>query len=120
MRLVVLGGEIDHHVGAALGPVVLTAIEGLRLDLAILGACGVDVEAGLTAHGFDDAALKRHVAARATRTATAADREKLGTAAPFVVMDVAACDILCLEAETPDATRARLAALGVSLVIVET
>lgn len=120
LRLVVLGGEIDPRVGAALGSGVLAAIDGLRVDLALLGACGVDAEAGITAHGLDDAAVKRHIAARAARTAIAADSQKLGTAAPFAVMDLAACDILCVEAGLPDVMRARLAACGVALVNVET
>ena len=90
---------------------VLAAVEAIRPDLLLLGACGIDAEAGITAHSLDDAAVKRAVAARAGRVAVAADRRKLGTAAPFAVMDLAACDILCLEATTPDEQRQRLAAL---------
>ena len=101
VRLVTLGGQVDRLVGAALGGGVLAAVEAMRPDLLLLGACGIDAEAGITAHSLDDAAVKRAVAARAGRVAVAADRMKLGTAAPFAVMELAACDILCLEASTP-------------------
>ena len=64
--------------------------------------------------------MKKAVAARAGRVAVAADRMKLATAAPFAVMDLAACDILCLEAKTPAEQRARLAARGPAIIDVET
>ena len=57
---------------------MLAALEAMRPDLLLLGACGVDAEAGITAHFADDAAVKRLVAARAGRVAVAADRTKLG------------------------------------------
>ena len=119
VRLVTLGGQVDRQVGAALGGGVLAAIEAIRPDLLLLGACGIDAEAGITAHSLDDAAVKRAVAARAVRVAVAADMLKLQTAAPFSVMDLAACDVLCLEAATPADLRARLAACGPSIIDVE-
>jgi DeoR/GlpR family transcriptional regulator of sugar metabolism len=120
VRLVTLGGQVDPQVGAALGSSVLAAIEAIRPDLLLLGACGVDAEAGITAQSIEDAAVKRLVAARSGRVAVAADRRKLGTAAPFSVIDLAACDILCIEAATPSDLRGRLAARGPAIIDVET
>jgi DeoR/GlpR family transcriptional regulator of sugar metabolism len=119
VRLVTLGGQVDPLVGAALGPSVLAALETIRPDLLLLGACGVDTEAGITAHHVDDAAVKRLIAARSGRVAVAADRGKLGTAAPFDVIALAACDVMCIEAGTDPATRARLAEAGPAIIEVE-
>lgn len=119
VRLVTLGGEVHREVGAALGPAVLDALATIRPDLLLLGACGVDAEAGITAHFVDDAAVKRLIAARSGRVAVAADRGKLGTAAPFAVIGLAACDHLCVEAATDPETRARLAAAGATIIDVE-
>lgn len=119
VRLVTLGGEVHREVGAALGPAVLDALATIRPDLLLLGACGVDAEAGITAHFADDAAVKRLIAARSGRVAVAADRGKLGTAAPFAVIGLAACDHLCIEAATDPETRARLAAAGATIIDVE-
>jgi DeoR/GlpR family transcriptional regulator of sugar metabolism len=119
LRLVTLGGEVHPEVGAALGAGVLSVLETIRPDLLLLGACGVDAEAGITAHYADDAAVKRLVAARSRRVAVAADRGKLGTAAPFAVIGLAACDHLVIEAGTDPATRARLAEAGPALIEVE-
>ena len=60
------------------------------------------------------------MAARAGRVAVAADRSKLGTAAPFAVIDLSACDLLLVEAATPSAVRARFAARGPAIIDVET
>lgn len=120
VTLITLGGQVDRQVGAALGGGVLDALGGLRFDLMILGACGVDAEAGLTAHHLEDAAVKRAAAARAARLAVAADRAKLGTAAPFAVAPLGDCDILCVEAATPSALLASLRGLGPQIIAVET
>ena len=120
LRLVTLGGEVHPRVGAALGPAVLAALATIRPDLLLLGACGVDAEAGITAHYADDAAVKRLIAARSGQVAVAADRAKLGTAAPFSVIALAACDRLVIEAGTDSETRARLAEAGPALIEVET
>ena len=120
VRLVTIGGQVDRQVGAALGGGVLAAVEAIRPDLFLLGACGIDADAGITAHSLDDAALKRAVAARAGRVAVAADRSKLGTAAPFAVIDLSACDLLLIEAATPAEVRARFAARGPAIIDVET
>jgi DeoR/GlpR family transcriptional regulator of sugar metabolism len=120
VRLVTLGGQVDARVGAALGAGALAAIEAVRPDLLLLGACGVDADAGITAQSIDDAAVKRLVAARSARVAVAADRSKLGTAAAFSVVALAACDVLCIEAATPAEIRDRLAACGPAIIDVET
>lgn len=119
LRLVTLGGEIHAQVGAALGPAVLEALAAIRPDLLLLGACGVDVVEGITAHYADDAAVKRLVAARSAQVAVAADRGKIGTAAPFLVAGLAACDRLIVEAGTDAETLAGLAEAGPELIVVE-
>ena len=120
VRLVTVGGQVDPEVGAALGSGVMATLDTLRPDLLLLGACGVDAEAGITAQSCEDAAVKRLIAARAARVAVAADSAKLGTAAPFSVIALAACDHLCIEAGTPAQVRDTLAAAGPILIEVET
>ncbi|WP_290741075.1 hypothetical protein [Amaricoccus sp.] len=120
VRLVTLGGQVDREIGAAVGAAVLAAIETIRPDLLLLGACGVDPDVGITAQSLEDAVVKRSLAARAGRVAVAADIGKLGTAAPFAVADLAAIDVMLIEAATPPALRQRLAAAGPRLIEVET
>ena len=44
--LIVVGGQIDRRVGAAVGARAQRDVETLRPDLCILGACGADIEPG--------------------------------------------------------------------------
>lgn len=120
VRLVTIGGQVDREVGAAVGAAVLTAIDAIRPDLLLLGACGVDASVGITAHTPEDATVKRALAARAGRVAVAADIGKLGTAAPFAVADLAAIDAMLIEAATPAPLKLLLAAAGPRLIEVET
>lgn len=117
--LLVLGGRIDPVVGAAIGARALGEIEGMRPDLVLIGACGLDVEAGMTVHSMEDAAFKRSVAARSGAVATAVARDKIGAAASFAVMGVEACDTLVLEAGLAPEIVARLAAMGPEIIEVE-
>lgn len=120
ISLVVLGGRIDPIVGAAVGARALAEAEGLRPDLALLGACGLDPDAGLTAHSVEDAAFKRRLASASAMVAVAADRIKIGTAAAFAVIGTDACDVLALEASTPTDLLARFRAAGPRVLEVET
>lgn len=120
ITLITIGGRVDPQVGAAIGAQALGGIAGLRPDLTLLGVCALDPAAGLTAQSIEDAAFKRAIAAQSGAVAAAADRGKLGTAAAFAVIAVAACDILVLEAGTPPALLAEFGALGPRLLTVET
>ncbi|MFO1105709.1 MAG: DeoR/GlpR family DNA-binding transcription regulator [Amaricoccus sp.] len=119
ITLITIGGRVDAQVGAAIGAQALAGIAGLRPDLTLLGACGLDARAGLTAQSVEDAAFKRAIAAQSGAVATAADRGKLGIAAPFPVIEVDACDLLALDAAGPPEILAELGALGPRLVLVE-
>jgi DeoR/GlpR family transcriptional regulator of sugar metabolism len=81
-------------------------MEQLAPDLCILGACGVDIEAGLTTFGFEDAEFKRFATSRSKRVMVAATSEKFGTAAPHSVLPVAHCECLIVEHDA-DATMLR-------------
>ena len=120
VALVMLGGRVDPLVGAAVGARALAEAEGLRPDLALLGACGLDPEAGVTAHSVEDAAFKRRLASASAAVAVAADRDKIGTAAAFPVIGTDACDVLALEASTPADVLARFRAAGPRVLEVET
>ena len=121
MRLVTLGGQVDRQVGAALGGGVLAAVEAIRPDLLLLGACGIDAEAGITAHSLDDAAVKRAVAARAGRVAVAADRmQARRRRRPSRSWTSPPATSSASRRATPADLRARLAACGPAIIDVET
>ena len=115
VELIVIGGRVDPRSGAALGARALRDAREIRVDLAFLGACAVDVEAGVAAFGAEEAEFKRLVAERAKTVAVAATTDKLGTAAPFAVAPASRLTHLVVEADAPESALASLRRAGVSV-----
>ncbi len=92
-----IGGRYDAETGACLGAEALRDVERLRPDLLVLGACGLDAEAGVTAFDPEDAAIKRRLVESSGRIMILATAEKLGTVAPFFVAGVAAVGRIITE-----------------------
>jgi DeoR/GlpR family transcriptional regulator of sugar metabolism len=116
VELVLIGGQVDPRSGAALGARAFRDAREIRVDLAFLGACAVDAGAGVAAFGAEEAEFKRLVAGRAAAVAVAATTEKLGTAAPFLVMPAAALTLIVVEADAPEAALQPLRAEGVRVL----
>jgi DeoR/GlpR family transcriptional regulator of sugar metabolism len=97
VNVILIGGLIDRQVGGALGAKAMRDMESLSPDLCLLGACGIDLAAGVTAIGFEDAEFKRFAASRSKTVLVAVTSEKFATAAPHCVLSVAHCDCLVVE-----------------------
>ncbi|MFB2552930.1 DeoR/GlpR family DNA-binding transcription regulator [Ensifer soli] len=115
VQIILVGGQINRRVGAAVCTKALADIERLNPDLCILGACGVERDAGISAHDFEDASFKRAVALRSSTLIVAATNEKFGLRAPFGVVPLARCRHLIVEADAPEDETLAIAALGVDV-----
>ena len=113
--VVMLGGRIHPSIGGAFGARALRDLEGIRADLAFVGACGVAPDFGVSSFDAEEAEFKRRLIAVSARVAVVATRDKLGTAAPFVVAPVAALHDLVIEADVPDAALAGFAGPGLHI-----
>jgi DeoR/GlpR family transcriptional regulator of sugar metabolism len=97
VNVILIGGLVDKQVGGALGAKAMRDMESLSPDLCVLGACGIDLAAGVTAVNFEDAEFKRFAATRSRRILVAVTSDKFATAAPYSVLSVAHCDCLVVE-----------------------
>lgn len=95
--LILIGGKIDRLVGAAIGAKAQRDVAVLRPDVCILGVCGVDLDAGLTAIEYEDAEFKRLVARNSAAVLAAVTNDKLGTSAPHAVITAQECTTLIVE-----------------------
>ncbi|WP_062210073.1 DeoR/GlpR family DNA-binding transcription regulator [Aureimonas sp. AU12] len=118
VETVLVGGRYDPVIGACLGARAVSDAEGFRADLMILGACGIDARAGITAFSQDEAEFKRRVAAAAGAVMVVATRDKLGTAAPFAVLPVAGLTRLVTDAGGDETLLGALAHAGTDIVRV--
>jgi DeoR/GlpR family transcriptional regulator of sugar metabolism len=113
VELIVIGGRVDPRSGAALGARALRDAREIRVDLAFLGACAVDAEAGVAAFDAEEAEFKRFIAERAKTVAAAVTTDKLGTAAPFAVAPASRLTHLVVEADATEGALAPLRRAGV-------
>jgi DeoR/GlpR family transcriptional regulator of sugar metabolism len=110
-----LGGLIDPRVGGAIGARAMRDAEAFRPDILVLGVCGIDAEAGVTAYGFEDAEFKRLVASLSKSVLIAVMNDKLSTAAPYSVVPLSRVTHAVIEADADEAKADTLAAAGIDI-----
>ncbi|TPW26993.1 DeoR/GlpR family DNA-binding transcription regulator [Pararhizobium mangrovi] len=113
LALIVIGGRVDPQIGGAVGATAIADLNRLRPDWLVLGACGVDHTAGVTAQRYEDAAFKRYAVERAGAVIVAATNEKLQDASAFSVARIGDLAHLVIE---HDASAASLANCGCDIV----
>jgi len=100
IELIMIGGRVKQGLGGSVGATALREVELLRPDLYFIGACGVDLHAGITAVDFEEAEFKRRLAAHSKATAVVATAGKLGAVASFLVLPIAQLTHLVVEQDT--------------------
>jgi DeoR family transcriptional regulator, aga operon transcriptional repressor len=81
LRLVVTGGTARPESYELVGPIAEQTLEGLQLDVAIIGVDGIDAVAGCTTHHEVEAHTNAVLIRRARRVVVVADASKIGVAA---------------------------------------
>ncbi|WP_041695018.1 DeoR/GlpR family DNA-binding transcription regulator [Alicyclobacillus acidocaldarius] len=76
LDLVLLGGQLRAKTGAFVGPFAERMLDELHVDIAFLGANGIDFR-GITTPNPQEAAIKRAMVKCADRVVLVADRTKL-------------------------------------------
>jgi DeoR/GlpR family transcriptional regulator of sugar metabolism len=119
VQVILIGGLIDRQVGGAIGAKAMRDMESLSPDLCILGACGVDLTAGVTVFGFEDAEFKRFAALRSRHVLVAATSDKFGTAAPHGVVAASQCQCLVVERDADEAMLTQYRDLGCKTIVAD-
>lgn len=117
VKVIMLGGEIDLQWMAAVGPDAVDGWRNYRLDLGILGACGLDLKAGITTNSHAEVATKRALVEASAEVLLPIQTEKLETVAPYVVGDTSTVDIVVVEDDSEAKVRRCFKRLGVEVVV---
>ena len=112
-REVLLVGGRRTPSRALVGPLAVRALEGVNVDVLLLGAHGLDPQRGLTTPTLEEAETDRALARAARRVVVLADSSKwrvvgLATALPLEEVDVLVTD----DALAPDAREEAAARVG--------
>lgn len=100
-KVIIVGGAYDKEKGAIFGSQALREVQKIYIDVLLLGSCGLDPDAGITALDAEEAELKRCLIGQSKELIVAATNDKLGTVAPFLISETGLLHHLVLEATAP-------------------
>lgn len=89
-EVLLIGGKLYKHSMVAVGAVASAAISAIRPDIFFLGVTAVHPRYGFSTGDYEEAAIKRQIAAQSARTYVAVTTEKLDRASPVTIMPLEA------------------------------
>ncbi len=116
--VVVTGGTLRPLQHSLVDPLASPMLEGLRVDLAIVGATGVHADHGITNVNLPEADVKRRIVASASESILVADGSKLGQAHLGLVAPLGAIGELITDAAAPTDQVDALRATGLRVTLV--
>jgi DeoR/GlpR family transcriptional regulator of sugar metabolism len=116
LTVVLAGGVLDLTWMALTGAEAVEAIGSFRLDVAVLGACAVHPEIGVTTQSLAEVGTKRAWVRAAAEVVLPAGSEKVDRVAPFVVCPLDEISVIVCSDDVPAPVRRRLRESGVALV----
>lgn len=116
-EVMLVGGRLYKHSMVAVGAIASAAIAAIRPDIFFLGATAVHPHHGFSTGDFEEAAIKRQIAAQSPRTYVALTLEKLDRASPVSIMPLEAAAGVIVNAGMADDGRDMLEAAGLEIII---
>lgn len=116
VKLVVTGGVARQDSYELIGPFAQDTMQRLHLDIAVLGADGVDPAGGVTSQHEGEAAVTGLMATRADRVVVVADATKLGRVAFAQVCSIAAVDTVVTDSAADPALVRAIVSGGASVM----
>jgi DeoR family transcriptional regulator of aga operon len=118
LRLIVTGGVARSESYELVGPLAEAILEGINLDLAIVGVDGITARGGLTTYQDIEAHTNRVMISRAARVVVVADGSKVGRLALARICDAGTVDELITDASAPAAELRLLSDAGIVVTTV--
>ena len=106
--VVVLTGGVRTPSDALVGPVAISALQGLHVDRLFLGAHGIDRSAGLTTPNLVEAETNRALVRASRSVCVLADHTKVGIVGLSTFMQLEEVDTLITDAGVPARARGML------------
>lgn len=97
VEVVLIGGRLYKHSIVTVGAAAVEAMSHIHADLYFMGVTGVHPTAGLTTGDFEEAHIKRALAARAAETVVLASAAKLNAASAYRIGGIELAQTLIVE-----------------------
>ncbi len=115
-QVVLVGGRLLKEAQVAVGAAAVEALHTVRADVCVLGICSLHPEIGVTTLHHEEAYVKRAMVACAGEVIALATADKLRTASPWVVAQLADVDHLVTDGD--DELTHPFAAAGIDVIAV--
>ena len=99
IEVMMLGGRMSPQGGMNVGLDCERQLSALAADVAVLGACGLDAEFGLSSDDLLESAVKAQMARSARQTIVVTGRSKIGVRARHRTLAPAEIDLVVTDAE---------------------
>ena len=116
IEVILIGGRLFKHSVVSVGAAALESISRINADLFFMGVTGVHPRAGLTTGDYEEAGIKRALAARAAETVVMASQEKLNSASAFAIGELGGVSTLIVDTTLDEALRQLLTLNGVEIL----
>jgi DeoR/GlpR family transcriptional regulator of sugar metabolism len=116
LAVVLVGGVLDLTWMAVTGAEAVEAIGSFQLDVAVLGACAVHPEVGVTTSSLAEVETKRAWVRAAAEVVLPVGSEKADRVAPFVVCPLDQISVIVCSGEVRAPARRRYRDSGVAVV----
>jgi len=117
VEVIQIGGRGYKDSLVTSGAVTVDAINGIHVDLCLLGVCSLHPDLGITVPDVEEAHVKRAMIAAADQVAALASAEKLGTAATHIVAPISALTYLVTDDSVTDEVLDGYRASGVTILV---
>ncbi|WP_341365786.1 DeoR/GlpR family DNA-binding transcription regulator [Yoonia sp. BS5-3] len=111
-----LGGTLSPRGGITTGNDTILQAERIAADIAVLGACGIDPDWGLSADDYAEAQMKQAMHAAAAQTIIVTEGKKIGKRARHQTLPLQ--DIAVIITDAPKDQTAALSEAGAAVVTV--
>jgi DeoR/GlpR family transcriptional regulator of sugar metabolism len=116
IEVIVIGGRLYKHSIVTVGAAAVEAMSHIQADIFFLGVTGVHPTAGLSTGNFEEAFVKRALAARAAETIVLASSDKINAASQYVIGDITLAQTIIVEQATELALTKPLEDAGITIV----
>jgi DeoR/GlpR family transcriptional regulator of sugar metabolism len=116
IEVIVIGGRLYKHSIVTVGAAAIEAISHIQADIYFMGVTGVHPKAGLSTGDYEEAYVKRAMAARAAETVVLASTDKINAASQFVIGNITLAQTIIVEKATAAALTKPLEKAGVTIV----
>jgi DeoR family glycerol-3-phosphate regulon repressor len=117
--VIVAGGMVRRTDGALVGDMTAQAIEGFKVDCAVIGTSALDTDGDLLDFDLQEVRVSRAIIRQSRRCFLATDASKLGRSAPVRVASLSDIDAVFIDQPLPTPLAALCATWDTRIVLPE-